>query len=128
MRKDKCPMCSKQKDSRAKMCRRCKNTYDPPRKGTGAPYRISYGGYVVIMVGGKECYQHRVVMEAALKRKLRPDEHVHHKDGDKQNNSLDNLEVLLAADHHREHLTSERAKQMSIKAHAVRWSKHASAL
>lgn len=29
--------------------------------------------------------------------------HVHHKDGDKLNNVLRNLEVLTASDHHREH-------------------------
>ena len=44
-------------------------------------------------------YAHRVVMEEVLGRPLRSDEHVHHADGDKQNNRPDNLFVLPASSH-----------------------------
>lgn len=37
--------------------------------------------------------EHRAVMEAALNRLLDPDETVHHKNGDKTDNTLNNLEV-----------------------------------
>lgn len=43
--------------------------------------------------------QHRYIMEQELGRRLSPDEHVHHLDGDKQNNSLENLQVLKHGDH-----------------------------
>jgi hypothetical protein len=44
-------------------------------------------------------YVHRTVMEKRLGRKLRTQEHVHHKDHNKQNNSLDNLEVCSPKEH-----------------------------
>ena len=41
----------------------------------------------------------RYLMEQHLGRRLDPDEEVHHKDGDKLNDSLNNLEVLLVSEH-----------------------------
>lgn len=43
--------------------------------------------------------EHRLVVEKAIGRSLSRDEHVHHRDGDKQNNDLSNLEVLTAREH-----------------------------
>lgn len=42
---------------------------------------------------------HRLVMERHLGRKLLPTEDVHHKDGDKTNNSISNLEIVKHGDH-----------------------------
>jgi len=55
-----------------------------------AKYRGTGTGYI------KEVsqHQHRVVMERFLKRKLRKGEIVHHIDGNKQNNALNNLEYI----------------------------------
>ena len=50
--------------------------------------------YKFISINGKSVRQHRFIMEQYLKRKLRPQEAIHHKDGDGCNNNLDNLEVL----------------------------------
>ena len=47
--------------------------------------------------------EHRVVMESLIGRALRFDEIVHHKNGDKSDNSPHNLEVMTRADHAREH-------------------------
>ncbi|SNS05607.1 HNH endonuclease signature motif containing protein [Antarctobacter heliothermus] len=44
-------------------------------------------------------HEHRVIAEEKAGRTLRPDEHVHHKDHDKQNNAPENLEVLPAREH-----------------------------
>jgi hypothetical protein len=46
---------------------------------------------------------HRVLMENKLGRILDGDEVVHHKDENKSNDSIDNLELLLRADHARHH-------------------------
>lgn len=47
--------------------------------------------------------KHRWLMENHLGRKLRADEDVHHKDGDKQNNVIENLEVISHGDHSTHH-------------------------
>jgi len=43
---------------------------------------------------------HRWVMEKKLGRKLEPDEVVHHRDGNKLNNSPDNLHVFSSQEEH----------------------------
>jgi len=53
-------------------------------------------GYVILSKGGKSGYgqpEHRAVMEAHIGRPLKPHETVHHKDGNRRNNALDNLEL-----------------------------------
>ena len=45
--------------------------------------------------------EHRLIAEEALGRMLRSDEHVHHRNGIKDDNRLDNLEVLDQATHAR---------------------------
>jgi hypothetical protein len=47
--------------------------------------------------------EHRLVMEKVLGRYLREDEVVHHRDGDRQNNDPDNLEVKSRAQHVSDH-------------------------
>lgn len=42
-------------------------------------------------------------MEQHLGQKLRPDEHVHHRNGDPLDNRLENLEVVLSHTHMRLH-------------------------
>lgn len=52
---------------------------------------------------------HRVVMENYLGRLLYSDEVVHHKDGNKHNNTIDNLEVLSNKEHSALHAKRGRA-------------------
>lgn len=52
--------------------------------------------------------EHRVVMEIHLGRKLEPWELVHHKDGDKCNNDIANLELLNFGEHTAEHSRGRR--------------------
>jgi len=49
-------------------------------------------------------HRHRVVAEEKLGRPLRPGEIVHHIDGNKRNDSPDNLIVMSQSEHIREHL------------------------
>lgn len=62
-------------------------------------------GYVMVRVGGKYKLEHRHVMEQHLGRTLTRREHVHHLNHDKQDNCLENLEVVDIAEHNRKHTT-----------------------
>lgn len=56
---------------------------------------VNQEGYVSIRVDGKYIYEHRLVMEQQLGRKLLPTETVHHKNGVKDDNRPENLEVWV---------------------------------
>lgn len=71
---------------------------------------ISKGDYNYVVLPGhpnstKNGYvlEHRVVVENHLGRLLNPDEVVHHKNGIKKDNRLENLEVLDSKEHSRHH-------------------------
>ena len=75
--------------------------------------------YKGIKVGGKKFDEHRLVVEREIGRKLTRYEVVHHKDGNKYNNSPDNLEVMSLSEHSRSHtkeiLTYDEARRRGIK-------------
>ena len=57
---------------------------------------------------------HRVLVENRIGRLLRRDEHVHHRDEDKSNDSPSNLEVLSVAEHARIHAIERAAEPMGF--------------
>jgi hypothetical protein len=48
-------------------------------------------------------YEHRVVMEKYLSRRLDAKEHVHHRNGDTLDNRIENLQLLSHSDHSKHH-------------------------
>ena len=71
---------------------------------------VASNGYVIVKVGKAhhlaDCrgyaYEHRVVAEAAIGRRLEPGEQVHHKNEVKTDNRPENLEVVAGIAEHRE--------------------------
>lgn len=59
---------------------------------------------------GKYVYEHHLVMEEYMGRYLRRGEVVHHIDGDKHNNSINNLMLMTASDHTKLHHILENSR------------------
>lgn len=116
-----CPSCGGKKDFYAAMCRKCAEPNRPQlgRKGADHPkWRggrvIDKDGYVRVYVPDYErrrsspyMLEHVLVTEQFLGRRLTPTETVHHKDHDRQNNDLANLEVLERGAHSRHHRSQD---------------------
>ena len=74
-------------------------------------------------IDGRYIYEHRYIMEKKLGRPLKYDENVHHKDGNKFNNSPSNL-VLEDRDFHTQHtkpaLKENRKKKAAVLDRAIK--------
>jgi hypothetical protein len=57
-------------------------------------YKVMQKKYPMMNINGKRVYVHIYVAERALGRKLKPDEMVHHVDGNKNNYRGDNLVIM----------------------------------
>ena len=107
-----CPNCKRKKDYRAEYCHKCRMELNPPRAGAGKGWVWTLGykkvyipvhpfsdakGYV---------FEHRLIMEEYLKCHLDPRELlVHHINGIRDDNRLENLEVLTRGEHTMKHST-----------------------
>ena len=61
------------------------------------------GYWQVRTLEGKHARQHRLIMEQSLGRPLLKDEIVHHKNGDKLDNRLQNLILMTKSEHDNHH-------------------------
>lgn len=77
------------------------------RKSLRIPTTQKNGYKRVWFSDGSSELEHRYLMEKLLGRKLTKDEVVHHIDGDRSNNSIDNLMLMTRGEHSRLHRNLE---------------------
>lgn len=75
--------------------RRAENGTDmnkPFKRGNGLG-ELTAQGYIYLTINGVQKMQHRLIVENYLGRLLTDDENIHHKNGNRSDNRLENLEI-----------------------------------
>ena len=120
LKNNNCPICGNYKDHRAGVCISCHSKVHKPRLGTGKGWYENSSGYIIKGGGNQVILQHRYVVEMHLGRKLESHEHVHHIDGNRANNAIENLMVMSSTEHHKLHTKERDMYELSKMGHAAK--------
>lgn len=106
----KCINCGKEFYTTRNECCSKKCVYEYKKKNYKHKIYLE-NGYEVRYIGGYNkkgnVKNHRYIMERYLGRKLNENEIIHHKDGNKLNNDINNLEVMTRSEHSKLHRLKE---------------------
>ena len=69
--------------------------------------------YKMIRINGKNIREHRYILQQHLGRKLDYNETIHHKNGDKKDNRIENLELIPRSEHSKTH--NKKVKRIIVK-------------
>lgn len=124
-----CIRCTKPvSPSGTKYCSRNCYWQDRSRRFTGSNHPkykeklLDKDGYILIHIGNKVVREHRFVVESHIGRRLEDGEIVHHKNGNRTDNRIKNLEIMTQADHVRHHRTINIEKRIIDKFRNLGWS------
>lgn len=67
--------------------------------------------YKAKKINGKKIDEHRFIMEQHLNRKLKRNEVVHHIDGNKSNNDINNLQLMTLSEHSKMHASNRKMEE-----------------
>ena len=97
----------------SKRCKSCskKGKLNPAYEKKPHNYKGAHlltDGYLGYNIKNKKYRLHRLIMENYIGRKLKKSEVVHHVDGNKLNNNIDNLEIIRDGYHSRLHFKGRK--------------------
>lgn len=78
-------------------CKSCLNMLELNPNWRGGKVKHAAGYIMLRQPDGKYALEHRLVMEKALGRSLSPNENVHHMNGIRSDNRLENLELWITS-------------------------------
>jgi len=110
--------------SRRSIYRRAMRLGREVNKKRGRGYKDP-SGRVRYTYKGKRFYEHRLLMELFLRRKLKKEEVVHHIDMDPENNVIENLHLFKNGEAHSEaHRSLERLIKHLLKRRIIKFAKY----